>query len=638
MDTEASIQNQAIVMSSKASLFRSSLPGFIVAPALSAIPMAADAVQQGDVWVAEQPIRPDWAWSDGTPVTAGDLVFYFDTVREFDLGPGHAEMFPPEVLAMTAPDDHTVRIEFAGQPGLATWYGGVAFAPFVPRHFWEERVDEARTAADEVMSGITDTEARQGVVAASLADSDAGNDLSSGDVTPAQIDEYIADVGSSEGRSALFEVSGVNEPSIGPLKLTRWEPGEFAVTEANFDYFDNGTENTLYDDGSLRVANSARGEDVVYGGQGTGAVVSSYTEGPFVSEIIWVEHDSKSAAYESLASGELDYVLDPTGVAGSLREENAGNPDLQFSVSQTDGFRYLAFNLRKPPMSDAVFRDAVATVIDKEWVADTMLAGEVIPGYTIVHPDLVAHHNPDVVRPGWSDDAPLGQGERFEIAIQLLTDVGYTWDSPPIVQRDDSGNFVDVTPGEGLTMPNGVAVPELTLLTPGPRYDPLRATFAVSIEQWMNDLGIPVVAEPSDFDTVVDMVFPPQTPDTALGWDMYLLGWDGPDVSLPGTAMVAFFHSDEDAVEGGGFNTTGYQSAEFDAAADAFQAAGDLETAARLTREMEAIIARDLPYVVLFRTPIIEVFSSRVHFPVDAVMGGHAGFPRAWPAAVSVSG
>ena len=51
---------------------------------------------------------------------------------------------------------------------------------------------------------------------------------------------------------------------------------------------------------------------------------------------------------------------------------------------------------------------------------------------------------------------------------------------------------------------------------------------------------------------MVDAVFPPQTDETATSWDMYMLGWGGGDVSLPGTSQVAFFHSSEDAVTGGG--------------------------------------------------------------------------------------
>ncbi len=634
LDTESSTYNFAFLTNSKTALFTTSLPGFVHVPAAAATATPEAAVQEGDVWVVEQPVRQDMVWSDGTPVTANDLVFYFDTVREFSLGSNHAANFPPDVLGITAPDDYTVRIEFASQPGLAVWNNGVGFASFVPSHFWADTVEEARTAAADATAGITPEDATQALVDASTADDDPDNDITAEDVTQEDIDAYIADAGAQEALTVLYAASGIGEPSAGSVTVDQWETGAFGATVANADYFDSGTENTLYSDGSFRIANSNRGEDSVYGGEGAGDVVAQYIEGPYVSEILWVEHGTKDAAYEKLAGDELDYVYDPTGLTSGLRNELSTDSSLAFSVNQTEGFRYMAFNMRKAPMSDLAFRQAVGTVINKELVADTVLAGAVFPGYTVIHPDLAAFYNTDVERPGWADGEPMSEADRFVTAVQILKDAGYTWTSEPVIDVENPDPVT--TPGEGLTMPNGTAVPELSILAPGPGYDPFRATFSIWVEQWLNDLGVPAVAEPTDFNAIVDAVFPPQTPETAQSWDMYMLGWGGGDVSLPGTSQVAFFHSREDAVDGGGFNTPGYKSDEFDAAADAFEAATDLETAAELTKEMDAILARDLPYIVLFRTPIIEAFGANVQFPVEVIMGGQSGFPNAWPNAVNV--
>jgi ABC-type transport system substrate-binding protein len=638
LDTESQSQNQAYLTNSKAPLFNITLPGFVFIPVLAATESAVEPVQEGDIWVVEQPMREDWTWSDGEPVTAHDLAFYFDIVREFGLGSNHAASFGATVLSVTAPDDYTVRVEFSEAPGLNVWSNGVGFASFVPSHYWEEHAVAARAAAEAVTADITPESATQGIVDASLADDDPENDVAAADVTQEDIDAYIASAGSQEALSVLYSVSGVNEPSAGSVIVDQWETGAFAATVANSDYFDSGTENTLYSDGSFRIANSERGEDAVYGGEGAGDVVAQYLEGPFVSEILWVEHGTKDAAYEKLAGGELDYVYDPTGLTSGLRTELAANPDLEFSVNQTEGFRFMAFNMRKAPMSDLAFRQATATVINKELIADTVLAGAVFPGYTIVHPDLTLHYNADVEKPGWANGEPMSEGDRFNTAIQILKDAGYTWATEPVVVTDADGNFLEVNPkGEGLTMPNGTAVPDVTILTPGPGYDPFRATFSIYMEAWMQEIGIPVTAEPTDFNAIIAATFPPQTPESALQWDMFVLGWGGGDPSLPGGSTRAFFHSDQDSVTGGGFNVPGYNSAEFDETANAFDAATTIEAAAELTKEMDAILARDLPYVVLFRTPIIEAFSSTVQFPVQTIMGGQQGFPNAWPNAVEVT-
>jgi len=639
LDTQSQSQNQAYLTNMKTALFTLSNPGFVFIPAAAATDDPVDAVQEGDVWVVEQPVRQDLTWSDGVPVTANDFAFYFDTVREFNLGSNHSGNFPPTVLSVTAPDDYTVRVEFDAEPGLAVWQNGVGFASWVPSHFWQEHVVAARAAAEAATAATTDQDAIDGIVEASKADEDPETDIAPEDVTAEDIEAYIANAGSQEALAVLYAVEPVGEPSVGPVIYDQWETGAFAATVANADYTDKDTENTLYADGSFRIVNADRGQDVVYGGAGEGDAVAGYIEGPFVSEILWVEHGTKDAAYEKLAGGELDYVYDPTGLTSGLRNELATNPELAFSVNQTEGFRYMAFNMRKAPMSDLAFREAVGTVIDKELVADTVLAGAVFPGYTIVHPDLSTWYNPTANRPGWTEvdgvPQPMSEADRYLTAVQTLKDAGYTWTAEPVIDPENPDPVV--TAGDGLTMPNGTLVPELSILAPGPGYDPFRATFSIWVEQWLNDLGVPAVAEPTDFNAIIAAVFPPQTEESAQGWDMYMLGWGGGDPSLPGTSQVAFFHSREDAVAGGGFNTPGYVSEAFDAAADAFEAATTVEDAQKYTFEMEEILQDELPYIVLFRTPIIEAYGANVTFPVQTIMGGQQGFPNAWPNAVQVT-
>ena len=634
LDTLSSAYNQAYLGNGKTALFKLTDPGFVFVPGIALTSVPVEVAQEGDVWVVEQPIRSDMTWSDGTPVTAGDLAFYFEIAREFKLGGDHASNFPPAILTVTALSDDVVRIEFDAEPGLATWQMGVGLAEFVPSHFWAPYVEEARAAAAELATTISEQDAIDALLTAANDDADLDNDITEEDITQEDIDVWVGDSVANEGLTALYAVAAPMEPSVGSQIFDRWETGGFASTVSNPTYFDSGTENTLYSDGSFRIVNSGRGEDAVYGGQGSGEIVAQYVEGPFVSEILWVEHATREAAYEQLAAGEIDFVFDPNGISGGLQSQLAANPDLQFSVSQDEGFRYMAFNMRKAPMSDLAFRQAVATVINKELVADAVLAGAVFPAYTIVHPGLTSFYNADVPRAGWADGAPMSEADRFLTAVQILKDAGYTWDSEPIIDPENPDPVT--TPGIGLTMPNGTKVPELQIMAPGLGYDPFRATFSIWIELWLNDLGVPAAADQTDFEAIVSAVFPPQTEETTTAWDLYLLGWGGGDVSLPGTSQVTFFHSREDAVTGGGFNTPGYKSDRFDAAADAFETATDIETAAELTKEMDLILAEELPYVVLFRTSIIEAYNRSVQFPAEVILGGHSGFPNVWPSAVLV--
>lgn len=634
LETPNESSDRAYLTNMKPSLFASTHPAFLYVPDLAATEAPVAATQEGERWVVQQPIREDMVWSDGEPVTAHNLAFYFNTVREFGMASTHASFFPGPILSVTAPEDFTVRIEFANEPGIAIWQNGIAFAPFVPAHFWEEHVAAARSAGEEAAAAVSRERAAAEIVAASRADADSGNDLDLGEVTAEHLAAYRADFAAAAGRAFLIGVESPEEPSAGPVVFDRWERGDFAVTVANESYYDSGTEHTLYDDGSYRITSEARG-DHVYGGEGSGEVVASYVEGPHVSEVVWVEHPDREEAYQSLVDGEVDFVYDSVGVDSGIQDMLAANADLEFSTNQTDRFRYLAFNLRKPPTGDPAFREAVGILIDKEAVAQSVLGATVFPSYTVVHPDLPLWHNPNVNMPGWMDGEPMSEAERFTAAIQRLKDAGYTWESEPVI--DPEGQDPVQEPGLGLTMPDGNPLPELEILMTSIEHDPYRATFGLWIAQWLNDLGVPASATPVEFAAVVSRVFDPPSPEEADAWDLYILGWAGADPSLPGQLMVQLFHSTGDSATTTGLNSTGFVDLEFDAAADAFLSAVTVEEAQKWTFEMERIVQERLPYVILFRLPITEAFHQRVQFPVESIRGGHGGFPNAWPGSVRVS-
>ena len=256
LDTQSSFANQAYLTNARVQLYDLTNPGFVYIPEIGATETPVAAVQEGDLWVVEQPIRQDMTWSDGESVTADDLAFYFDTVREFRLGSNHASTFPPTVLSITAPDDFTVRVEFDSEPGLAVWQNGVGFATFVPSHFWAAHVEEARAAGAKVFASTTADDAIMALVDASLVDEDPSNDLTAADITREQIDDFIAGAGATESLTVLYSVSAPMEPSVGSQIFAQWETGAFAATTSNPTYFENGTENTFHDDlsGELHVS------------------------------------------------------------------------------------------------------------------------------------------------------------------------------------------------------------------------------------------------------------------------------------------------------------------------------------------------------------------------------------------------
>lgn len=567
-------------------------PTYTLIPQLAADDSPPAVEADGDNYSVTVNLRDDVFWSDGEQMDADDVVFTFETVQKYGgLGGNIPTQWPivkPAVeddpateedetaeesngiLSVEALDAQTVKITFNFEAGLAVWPFATGVASVFPEHVWGPIVD--------------------------------AND-------------------SFEG---MYSESGLNAANATGFNSAEREPGAFWRNEAIADYWDKGAEFTVYDNGAVEYTDKA-GTTETYGGEVGGEVVSSYVEGPYAGEVVYSLYSDQNSAVLALTDGEVDFLLNPLGLQRGLQNLVLSEPDLNVIVNEQNGFRYLSFNTRKFPMNELAFRQALACRIDKEFMANTVLGGAALAANSLVPPGNSFWANPDLT--GVCDDLPEENDEndqpkteerlRFEKAVSFLRDAGWTWDVEPVWDVDNR----DVLPkGEGLRGPDGTAVQNLELLAPGPGYDPLRATYSLFIEEWAVDLGIPVQAEPTGFSVIVDQVF--AVDEGALEWDMYILGWGltpFPD------HVFDFFTTDADSANGG-FNTPGYSNPEFDALAAEFKAAKTLEEARDLIFQGDAIINEDMPYVVLFTTPIIEAYRNTVEFPFTTVLDGLQNF------------
>ena len=299
-------------------------------------------------------------------------------------------------------------------------------------------------------------------------------------------------------------------------------------------------------------------------------------------------------------------MLNSLGLQRGLQSLVLAEPSLDIVVNPANSYRYLAFNTRKFPMSEVSFRQAIGCMIDKDFMATSVLQGSAIPAWSQVPEANAFWYNPDAPRLCEG----LSQEERLAEATRILKDSGWTWDTEPAW---DASNLDALPKGEGLRGPDGTPVPELELLAPGPGYDPLRATYSLFVEEWARDLGVPLTAEPTGFNVIVDAIT-----DRSAPFDMYILGWSltpFPD------HMVDFFASSNDSTLGGN-NYPGYANPTYDALAAQFQSTTDVDEAREVIKEMDAILAEELPYVVLFTAPIIEPYRNTLAFPFTDTLSG----------------
>ena len=402
------------------------------------------------------------------------------------------------------------------------------------------------------------------------------------------------------------------EPSAGGFIFNQWERGAFAEKTSNQDYYFSGSTIEQYSNGAYVASKSGVYEFTAFG-EPAGEPVLEYMEGPYAESTIYSIYGSQDAAVLALKKGDIDFMLNPLGLSSGLQEQLRGESGLTTIENTSDGVRYLGFNFRKEPMNNKAFRQAVATLIDKEFLVDTVLQGVALPIYTMVPEGNGAWYNPDVPLIGKG----LTRAERIQTAVDMLKEAGFTWETEPRLSED--GQFVEQQ-GEGLTMPDGSPVPDMEVLAPSAGYDPLRSTFAIWIERWLNEVGIPLRANLTGFNVIVDRVFNQQD------FDMWILGWG---LSAFPDYLEAFFHSRHSALEG--HNPGGYSNPDFDRLADQLLSETDLEAARQQVFEMQAFLADELPYVVLFDTPIIETYrSDKIEFPYTELWGGlqsSAGMP-----------
>jgi peptide/nickel transport system substrate-binding protein len=387
-------------------------------------------------------------------------------------------------------------------------------------------------------------------------------------------------------RTTLLAESGAEAPSAGGTVYADRQEGSFAASTANENYFDQGAELTS-------------GE-------------ASWTEGPYAADFQFPLYGGQEAAVLALADGEVDYLLNPLGMQRGFQDQVAENPDLTAIVNPTNGFRFMAFNHSRAPMSDSAFRDALAALIDKEFVTGNLLQGVAFPLYVILPEGNVAWYDEataaELAEVGY---AGLEQNERRQIAIDLLTDAGYTWETAPAI--DAEGTF---SAGAGLIGPDGEAVGQLDLITPTASYDPLRATFGNYISGVAQEMGIDIVSIPTDFNKIVADVFSLDEDNNYTSpFDMFILGYSLGNAAFP-TFHDSFYGTGKDS------NNTQYSNDEFDAAAAAFSAAQTTEEAYEAMWEMERLIARDKPHVPLFDTGILEFYNNRVTYPFTDTLSG----------------
>jgi peptide/nickel transport system substrate-binding protein len=545
---------------------------------------ASAITKEGDKWFQTIPLKKGIIWSDGQPLTARDAAFTINTVLKFGLVSGSWQAWVDYhyVESAVATEEYTLKIIYHAKPGIARTDWGVLQAPILCEHFWTPKIADAAKPLEGLVRPGED---------APQADRDA----------------YASKA--DEAQRALFSIDPSGEPLAGPFLFSKWEKGAYLQTTANADYFFSGAEVVEYSNGAYHEFKPNAYNFTAYGDP-TGETVLDYTVGPFVQSVQYILYGDQNAALLALQKGEVNFVLNPNGLPKGLADEVKNDPNLNVIQNPSFGFRFLAFNTRRAPMGDTAFRQAFATLIDKEFLTRSVLQGVAYPVSSFVPESNTAWYYDKAPQWGYNPDGTsMTREQRVAAAVDILTKAGYTWKDGKLPTWDPDN--LQVNPGGPLIMPDGKPVPALELLAPSPSYDPMRSTFAIWIETWADEMGIPVKVKLSGFNVIVDQAVSKQD------FDLFILGHSA---SIFPSYLRDFWHSDQ-AVPGGN-NAGGYVSSTFDALADQLLTCESYDSCHGIADRIQQLVANDVPWDALFDTGIYEAYSKNLTFPYTSTIGG----------------
>ena len=482
-------------------------------------------------------LRTGVTFTDGQPLTADDVVFTFqimgfnsqlsDTILKSITWPD-----PPQwdwwnsTTAWGSTHKTHVGIEkvsatqviFHVRKPYSMFFFGTMTTPIMPMHIWQNHLVEVDLSVFSLPDGSP-------IVQGTEFDFDRNFGATSADVT--------ATIGT------------------GPWYLDHWTPGSTAV---------------------IRVYDGYWGKSQSLTWQGK--------QWPFFPRTIKTMefriYGTLDVAILALKSGEVHIVPWnlPIGFYNDLRQD----PNMGFKIPTSDGFFYIAFNMRKAPFNDLNFRKAVSLAVDKDFIVDRLLGGFGIKGQIPVSPINPAYINSSAVAPPFD----LAQ------ARSVL----------------DAAGYIDSN-GDGWRELPGGAPLKYSILTPAKDYDPTRADAGIMISNNLKSIGLNIDSSPTAFDAIVSAVF------VAVQFDMYILGW----VSLgpfPELYLFEFFGCASDVTLGVGSNTPGFCNAEFEAKMNILDTEMNDAVRIQAAKDAEGILARELPYDTLYNTRQIEAYRADI--------------------------
>ncbi|WP_159588772.1 peptide ABC transporter substrate-binding protein [Chelativorans xinjiangense] len=291
-----------------------------------------------------------------------------------------------------------------------------------------------------------------------------------------------------------------------------------------------------------------------------------------IDRIEYLPIEDRATCVRRFEAGEVHSCSDlPTEQIASLKERLGD----QVRIAPYLGTYYFALNTEKEALKDPKVRQALAMVIDREFLAEEIWAGAMLPAYALVPPGI-GNYQGGGATVEWAEMSPL---DREDQAIALMEEAGYGPDNP------------------------------LTLEISYNNSENHKNTSTAIADMW-KPLGVNVTFN------VRDLSAHYATLRDTSDYEVARAGWIG-DYSDPQNFLF-LVESDNT-----GFNYAKYKNPEYDALMDQAAAEGDLEKRAEILRQAETVFLRDTPFVPLLFYSSLSLVSPKLQGWEDNIRNVH---------------
>lgn len=291
-----------------------------------------------------------------------------------------------------------------------------------------------------------------------------------------------------------------------------------------------------------------------------------------IERVEYLPFEERATCLRRFEAGEVHSCSEvPNEQMASVRERLGD----QLRIAPYLGVYYYAVNTEREPFDDVRVRQALSMTVDRQFLAEEIFAGTMLPAYGWVPPGIANY----VDAPPSLDYAQTSMLDREDKALALMEEAGFGPDNPITVEisYNNSENHRNA---------------------------------ATAIADMWRPLGVNVTYNVRDLSAHYANLRDEKNHDVARA------GWIG-DYSDPQNFL--FLNISDNT----GFNYGNYKSPEFDALMEKAASENDLEVRAKILAEAEALFLADLPQIPLLFYSSTSLVSPKLQGWEDNVRNVH---------------